>query len=798
MPYVEGETLRDRLSRAGELPVAETVRLLGEIGEALAVAHRHGVVHRDIKPENILLSGRHALVMDFGVAKAVTEASGRQQLTTAGVALGTPAYMAPEQASAEPHIDGRVDIYALGVLAYEMLTGQPPFHGLNAQTILAAHVTRPPVPVGQRREISEALETVVMRCLAKRPADRYQTADDVVTALEPLATPSGGSTPAQTQPIAALGPRRSLSPWMVGIGIMILGALAVLMLGPKRAGTLTLGKRTTLTLDPGIEQNPSVSPDGRMVAYRRTSGTASQLFVQQISGGAPVPVTSPTTVVVSPPSWSPDGTRLLFVSDRGIETMAGLGGATRLVLALPDVRDYAWSDWSRDGKRLAFVTRDSLFVTDFDNPAPRALVGGSGPNSPAWSPDGRWIAFVAGNPQYSTYANLAPSAIWVIPAAGGTPVRITEDQPLNASPVWLPDSRSLLFVSTRDGGRDVYAVRLSDAGSPQGTPTRLTTGLDCHTISLSADGKRLAYAVLVETANVQAVELTPGRAVSLRSARPVTTGRQTTEGLSVSPDGRWLAFDSDRSGNQDVWRVPTDGSAPPEQLTRTPEDEFQPEHSPDGQWLAFHQTRSGSERDLYVMPAGGGTATRLRTTTVNNLGARWSPDGGSLAHSCPVGSVLHYCVTTLGADRVSVVATRQYPYPVSATAPRIATGFGVPPVWRPYGAFVTGFDGTRAFLAPPAGGDPRPLQPVPTGLDVDYLRWSADGRTLYASGSYPDRRFTIVAIPADGGPPREVVRSEGPAEQTFRFSFDIHGTTAYISVADRQGDIWTAEVESGP
>jgi hypothetical protein len=90
------------------------------------------------------------------------------------------------------------------------------------------------------------------------------------------------------------------------------------------------------------------------------------------------------------------------------------------------------------------------------------------------------------------------------------------------------------------------------------------------------------------------------------------------------------------------------------------------------------------------------------------------------------------------------------------------------------------------------------LQPVPTGLDVDYLRWSADGRTLYASGSYPDRRFTIVAIPADGGPPREVVRSEGPAEQTFRFSFDIHGTTAYISVADRQGDIWTAEVESGP
>ena len=204
MPYVEGETLRDRLARGGELPIPEAVRLLGEIADALSVAHRAGVVHRDIKPENVLLSGRHAMVMDFGVAKAVSEASGRQQLTTAGVALGTPAYMAPEQASADPHMDGRVDIYAMGVLAYEMLTGHTPFPGLNPQQTLAAHVTQTPIPVGQQRDgLSPALEAVVMRCLAKRPADRFQTADDLVSALEPLATPSGGMTPTHTQPVAA-------------------------------------------------------------------------------------------------------------------------------------------------------------------------------------------------------------------------------------------------------------------------------------------------------------------------------------------------------------------------------------------------------------------------------------------------------------------------------------------------------------------------------------------------------------------------------------------------------------------
>ncbi len=166
MPYEEGESLREKLERDGELPVMEAVRLLRDVVDALAHAHEHGVVHRDIKPDNVMLSGRHALVTDFGVAKAVTEATGRQQLTTAGVALGTPAYMAPEQAVADPHIDHRADIYAVGALAYELLTGRPPFTGTTPQMILSAHVTQAPDPVTKHRTaVPPAMARLVIKCL---------------------------------------------------------------------------------------------------------------------------------------------------------------------------------------------------------------------------------------------------------------------------------------------------------------------------------------------------------------------------------------------------------------------------------------------------------------------------------------------------------------------------------------------------------------------------------------------------------------------------------------------------------
>ncbi len=196
MPFVEGESLRVKLAREGELPVAEAVRILRDVLDALAYANEKGVVHRDIKPDNVMLSSGHALVTDFGVAKAVTESTGGMTLTSLGMALGTPAYMAPEQASGSPNVDHRADLYALGALAYEMLTGQPPFTGNNAQAVLAAHVTMTPATVTSHRPaVPPALEMLVMRCLEKHAADRWQRANELLPTLNSLLTPTGGTQP---------------------------------------------------------------------------------------------------------------------------------------------------------------------------------------------------------------------------------------------------------------------------------------------------------------------------------------------------------------------------------------------------------------------------------------------------------------------------------------------------------------------------------------------------------------------------------------------------------------------------
>jgi len=238
MPLVEGESLRAKLAREGELPVGEAVRILRDVADALGYAHSQGVVHRDIKPDNVLISHRHAVVTDFGVAKAVAASSGSSTLTSLGVALGTPAYMAPEQAAADPHVDHRADIYATGVLAYEMLAGRLPFSASTPQQMLAAHVTLAPDPLAAHRStVPPGLSALIMRCLSKKPADRPQSAIELVQLLDVIMTPSGGMTPTGSTPVISSGTEaavRRAHPVRVaalfgGAGVVVLGLVYFLM-----------------------------------------------------------------------------------------------------------------------------------------------------------------------------------------------------------------------------------------------------------------------------------------------------------------------------------------------------------------------------------------------------------------------------------------------------------------------------------------------------------------------------------------------------------------------------------------
>jgi eukaryotic-like serine/threonine-protein kinase len=799
MPYVEGESLRTRLARHGELSIHDAVKILLEVTDALAYAHQRGVVHRDIKPDNVLLSGRHALVTDFGVAKALSEATGRQQFTTAGVALGTPAYMAPEQAAAEPNIDHRVDLYAVGALGYELVSGTPPFTGRTAQEVLAAHMTQRPEPLCARRPACPTgLEVVIMRCLEKRPADRWQTAEELLAQLEPLATPSGGTTPTAARPVEAVsGPSRRFA-WTRSLiaAAALLGLAGVLTFALTRAPPeVRLGRRVQLTLDPGLEIDPTLSPDGGLVAF--VAGTLGQtrLYVRQVDGGAPVAITPDRGGFTRVPRWSPEGRRLLFLSERGLEVIPALGGPSKLILP---VQEGTWSDgtWSPDGRAIAYALGDSVYVRSLEGGVARGLARLREAHSCTWSPDGRWLVCVSGNRQFVTnqgFGNRATSSVWLIPAAGGAAVRVTDDESLNMSPAWLPGRPSLLFVSNRDGGRDIYQVHLTRAGGPAGDAARLTTGLNAAEVSVSADGRGLAYAAFTETSNVWALPIPTSGIASVSRAEPVTRGTQVIETFDVSPDGRWLAFDSDRGGTQQIYRVPLAGGEPEQLTVGDDEPAFYPSVSPDGRELAYHAFRGGM-RHVFVVPAEGGTPTQVTTGSGQSRAPQWSPDGRTLA------IVKALFTPAQETDVVTRDTVGRW------GAPRTLVKGGTYAVWAPDGrAVLTETGGFGAPLSleivPAGGGEGRVVMSVrnPT-TDVApvgpyALAWSADGRVVNFVGRDPrDLSVGIWSVPATSGTPRLTVKFDDPSRPWHPYGFRAHGGQFYFTVGDRQSDVWTTEV----
>jgi len=449
MPYVEGESLRQRLEREGQLPLDEAVRITRAIASALDFAHARGVIHRDIKPENIMLHQGEPMVADFGIAVAVSTA-GRERLTETGLSLGTPAYMSPEQASAEPRLDGRSDQYSLASVLYEMLAGEPPYTGPTAHAIIAKRLTEPIPHLSTVRRVSPAVEAAVTKALAKAPADRFATTGAFVRAL------TEGST-------RATRPRWQSAGAALAVAIVISSAAAWFHASKNSKVGPTLSNVVPFTSSPGGKSSPAFSPDGNDIAYtwRGENADNADIYVKLIGAGGPLRLTSNPAAEYCP-AWSPDGRYIAFLragpsGERAYYLIPALGGAERKIGEAYG-QDYVFGrciDWSLDGKYLIVAdrtvpedSRSSILLLSIEDGQRKALV--SQPDlyvaNPIRSPDGTAVAYVQG-------AGFLAGDIHVVAASDGRARRVTSDGRSLDGLAWTADGKEIVFASNR-GGRN--------------------------------------------------------------------------------------------------------------------------------------------------------------------------------------------------------------------------------------------------------------------------------------------------------------------------------------------------------
>ncbi len=670
MPYVEGESLRGRLKREGQLPLSDALRITSEIASALGYAHRRGVIHRDIKPDNVLFQDGQALLTDFGIALPSRDEESHARLTGSGMTLGTPRYMSPEQVAGQG-VDARSDIHALGVLAYEMLAGQPPFTGPTATAILGKVMTENPRPIAeQRRSVPPHVSHAIGKALEKLPADRWQTPSEFVEALsheKSLAARPGSARGSVLVPWlvagalalalgwtswrASLTPPPSQGPVRFGVEFepgVVPSFTPVVRLsadGRQLFMSAMVDRREEVvrrTLDRmGMEvikgagqgeqgtgnSRPFVSPDGRWVAYARQKklwkvpvegGTAIELapadwaggswgrdgriiytqayntglWVVSEGGGDARMLTTPDATKGELGHWwpqiLPDGDHLLFTAYRTpldtatIEVLTISTGERRVLLtggvyglyvptghllfvvgetirAVPFdldtlavmgspqavVEDVAMNltdgaaafDVSETGT-LAYLPVDSyvsetnvVFVDRTGRETP-ALPGRDRYTNPRLSPDGTRVSV-------DIRSANSQGDIWVfdVGRSGGT--RMTSEDGRDFGAEWTPDGRELVYSSERPFF-DLYR-RASDATRP---PEPLLSGkYDHYTGAVSPDGKTFAFVMAVPGGEIWTVNLQGPPMASRYFANGFNLGHPT-----LSPDGRWMAYDSDESG----------------------------------------------------------------------------------------------------------------------------------------------------------------------------------------------------------------------------------------------------------
>jgi Tol biopolymer transport system component len=623
MPYVEGESLRERLQREHQLPVEDAVRIATEVAGALDYAHRHGVIHRDIKPENILLHDGSALVADFGIALAVSRSDGGTRLTETGMSLGTPHYMSPEQAMGEREITAKSDVYALGCVVYEMLVGEPPFTGPTAQAIVARVMTDQPRSLTmQRHSIPPHVEAAVNRALEKLPADRFASAAQFA---EALARPGLAVPTTRAHPAAAAGP--SAMHWRRFFWVAAAVAVVSLALGAwgwlrvRRAGRepaswqfISLGDSVTLTT-----QFPSMalSPDGSKLVFKddRQNG---RLWVKRRDELNATPISG--TERAQNPVFSPDGEWVAFVADGRLKKVRATGGAS-VTLADSVAGGFGGAAWLDDGT-LVYVAPSILEFRRVSDAGGASTVvmrdtglAGGGIGIPVALPGARGVLFQV------CASGCVTMSVHVLDLRTGKQKVLFDD----VAQAWYLPNGYLLYVR-RDGVAlaapfDLGRLEVTGATVPVLEGVQVTANTGFALLAWSASGSLMYVHGAGGSTETMIARVSRGGAIA-----PVDTAWYGQfNSLALSPDGRRLAVGVGSGGGLNIWVKQLD-HGPFTRLTFGGTDR-RPVWSPDGRAVAFVRD-SGNASAVYARPADGSGQDRLLVRLDRLIQeAEWSHDG---------------------------------------------------------------------------------------------------------------------------------------------------------------------------
>ena len=754
MPFVDGESLRDRLRREKQLPIADAVQIATEVASALDYAHRHGVIHRDIKPENILLHDGSALVADFGIALAASKGGGAR-MTETGMSLGTPHYMAPEQAMGDRDITARVDVYALGATTYEMLVGDPPFTGSTAQAIVAKVMTERPRPIyPQRDTVPPAVEQAVLTALEKLPADRFATAAQFADALHVTAATANARRTGAPQ--SGAGARRTplgarlRDPMVLALGMVAIAAIVVAAWERRPPPSVTPAVvRFTIPASPSARNNVlgfntlNVSPDGRTLLYAaQSSGRHEQLVLRSLDDVVPRPL--PGTEDAGQPSFSPDGRWIVFVRGNQLYKVSVDGGNPQVLSNAPG--SFAGASWSTTGVIVVSGNR-----TLYEIPESGGALREFGARVPG---QGFTVApFVVDSARcilYASQATATPTSSKIAIASLTTGDAMVLDLP-GIQPLGLIDNK--LVYATVAGTIMVVPIDLAKR-RVLGAPVQLLDNLVVNNSTGLARGA-FAHGTLIYQTGTQLSQLViVGRGDTTRT---VLADRRDYSFPRLSPDGRRIAVTIGAGDRRDVW-LDDIASGTLTRLTSDGSTNERPEWTPDGTRVLYRSDR-GARTGIYSRPADlSAEPTQL------NLGGHFDVYEAVMS---PDSRYVAFQLDTLGADiYYQAVSGDSTPHPISTNPAAVE----IMPRISPNGqwiAFTTDESGRNEVVVQPFPGPGGRVQVSVDGGTEPV--WSRDGRRLFYRGD-----GLLMAAAISPGPAFAVVRRDTVLTDTYMFAGNPH------------------------